>query len=278
MFTDWSRSLDAKMGRNFLRNADFRYSGEDWTTEVGPQPAAAAVEWVPADTLLPAEAGKVARVTISGVGSEIWHVQLFQSGVDLRDGDAYVLSFWGRADRERPIGLTTQLDMPDWHLMGLRKDVVLTPEWRKVRVPFTAARTVKEHARVSFLLGESLGVVELADVALQRDPTASKASAPHPIVGVWETRSTAKGKALRFTFNRDGTGSIGQRSGSGAAGAPRAPASNPFRWFLSANNQQLVLASKPYAWSIDRASGAEKLVLKGEDGKVSTLYRGGAGG
>src|SRR5206468_1436368 len=107
----------------------------------------------------PDVSGKVARLEVTAPGEHNWNVQFQQSGLDLLDYEPYVLTFWARADHERTLGVSMGLDMSDWHAVGLDYQTNVTPSWRKFSVLFTAAHAVKDHSRLSFLLGDAAGVV-----------------------------------------------------------------------------------------------------------------------
>jgi hypothetical protein len=191
------------VGPNLLRNADFAQGSASWTLEV--QGAAKATnEWLGVTSAPAGLTGRIARFNVTALGEQKWQAQFLQNGLDLREGETYSLSFWGRAPQERPVTVQALVDQDDYHHTGLDQRVVLGPKWRKFLMPFVATRVVPNHTRVSFLLGEALGSLELAGVALRHTPPG--VTTPHPLVGVWETRASNPGKRYRFTFNADGTG------------------------------------------------------------------------
>lgn len=270
----WTPTRIARLGPNLLRNGNFSRGAERWTSEVGPAPAAAVVEWVEVPAALQRAPGKLARFRVTGVGSEPWHVQVHQSRLDLNEGDEYVLGFWARADRDRPLTLASNIDGGDYHGIGLGKRLMLTREWRKYSARFTAIRTLQGRNRVGFVFGETPGVVELADVCLQRDAGASALRAPHPLVGEWTGRGRSPGKTYHFFLNADGTGSV--RLGSRLPADPDPPQKrvrHPFRWYLSRDFSRLNMGSREYEWSLYPARGEERLVLKNGAEIVATLRR-----
>lgn len=267
---EWERAADSKLGANVLRNPRFAHKDEDWQLQVNPEAAAATMEWVEADTGLPAEAGRVARIHVTQAGAKRWHVRLLQPELPLKEGDAYVLTFWARADRERVLGARGMADSEGRPAIGLQKQFNLSSSWRQCSTRFVVQGASGGSCRLSLQLGDLPGTVELADLALQRDPAASAARAPHPLVGTWKSREAKPAESVRFTFNADGTGSMGQ--GVAAPGAaPREPAANPFRWHLK-DEQHLRLAAKEYEWAISRSGADVKLVLK-SGAATSTLFR-----
>lgn len=160
-------SADKPLGPNLLTNEDFTRGAERWTLELNTAPATAKME-IPADVAPPeGVGGKVLRVHVTTLGAQNWHIQLHQTGLDLTNGEPYTVSFFARADKERPITVYTGVDQADWHNIGLNERLQLTPEWQKFTLAFTATRAVEDHSRLSFTLGDALGTVDLAEVTLQ---------------------------------------------------------------------------------------------------------------
>lgn len=270
----WTPTRIARLGPNLLKNGNFAQGGERWTPEVGPAPAASAVEWVEVPHGLQRAPGKLARFRVTGVGSEPWHVQMYQTGLDLKEGDVYVFGFWARADRDRPLGLSSNIDGGDYHGIGLGKRLKVTRQWRKFSARFTAIRTLQRRNRVGFVLGETPGTVELADVCLQRDASASALRAPHPLVGEWIGRGRSAGTRYHFFLNADGTGSVQLASRVPAdREPPQRPVRNAFRWYLTRDCSRLNMGSGEYEWSLYPARGEERLVLKNGAEIVATLRR-----
>ncbi len=162
----WSAN-DKPFGPNLLQNADLMRGAEHWTLEVHEAPASAKMELPDNVAAPPGVTGKVLRINVAQIGTQNWHIQLHQTGLDLTENEPYTVTFWARADRPRPLSVYTGLDQEDWHHIGLDKQVALTPEWQKYTMAFTAARTVKDHDRLSFVLGDAPGTVDLAGIMLR---------------------------------------------------------------------------------------------------------------
>jgi hypothetical protein len=162
----WSAG-DKPFGPNLLANADFTRGAEHWNLELNQAPASARMQ-LPDDLALPSGvAGKALRVAIETLGTQNWHIQLHQAGLDLTEGEPYTVTFWAKADHARPLSVYAAIDQDDWHHIGLDKPVQLTPEWQKFNLAFQAARTLKDHDRLSFVLGDALGTVDLAGITLK---------------------------------------------------------------------------------------------------------------
>jgi hypothetical protein len=162
----WSAD-DKPLGPDLLQNADFTRGAEHWTLETNTAPAAAKMA-LPDDLKPPAGVeGRALQVQVTTLGTQNWHIQLHQTGLDLTEGEPYTLTFRARADHARPLGVYTSLDHADWHHLGLDAVVGLTPEWRETVLAFTANRPEKDHGRLTFVLGDALGDVDLAGIALR---------------------------------------------------------------------------------------------------------------
>jgi hypothetical protein len=263
-------------GPNLLPNGDFSHDSDGWTTQSSPAPASATFSWVAPKSMPAGLPGKIAHVEVTQPGSANWHVQLYRTGIDLREAEPYTLTFWARADADRPIGVAGALDVPDWHGLGMDYRLPLTPEWRKYSLSFTPTQTVKGHTRMAFVLGDTTGAVELAGVSLRHEPIPSPAPAraAHPLIGAWESHSADAAKIYRFVFNADGTGSLQLGAPMTPPGsAPRAPVAHAFRWYVAKQADQVVLAGRPYRWTVSSAGGSEQLVLKSSAGKTYILRR-----
>ena len=140
--------------------------------------------------------------------------------------------------------------MPDWHRIAPDSQLMISPDWKRLTVSFTAAHTAKGHNRVVFLLGDATGTVDLADVSLQREvmvdlPGGATASIEpgrrHVLVGSWISTGVAAAQRAVFTFNADGTGSV--RSGAAAVtnGVPKAPVGSAFRWYVKPSDTKQVV-------------------------------------
>ena len=153
------------LGPNLLRNADFADGTRHWKLEV--HPGAAATVQTPKE-VLPPSGEKVARIEVKTPGKQNWHIQFNQSGLDLVDGQAYTVSFWAKANRKRILTVNAGLDKEDWHSIGLSGRRNLDTEWSRFTLVFTAQRPLKQHNRLTFVVGDEAGAVDLAGLSLQQ--------------------------------------------------------------------------------------------------------------
>src|SRR5689334_2856354 len=99
--------------------------------------------------------------------SEAWHLQAVQTGLDLKEGHEYVLSYKAKGDPARTIQVNAMIDVDDWHPIGLSEDVELTKDWKDYSSTFKAENVAKEKKnRVSFVLGGDKGKVWIKDISL----------------------------------------------------------------------------------------------------------------
>jgi len=168
--------VEPQVGKNLLRAEQTADNPQIWTLE-NNVPAHGTMQVLDALEGPAGATGKVLRLEVTALGTENWHVQCYQAGVNLREGRSYLLSFWAKADRPRKLVVTAILDQADWHSLGLGSSVDLTAAWKKYMVPFVASHVVPNHGRVSFCLGDALGTVNLANISLRRGSGRSVARA-----------------------------------------------------------------------------------------------------
>ena len=95
-----------------------------------------------------------------------WHVQAFQTGLDLKDGKEYVVTFKAKASADRTIILNAGIDQDDWHPVGLTENVELPKDWKEYKYEFKAEQTVANKNRIGFVMGTDKGKVWVKDLTL----------------------------------------------------------------------------------------------------------------
>jgi len=168
--------VEPQVGKNLLRAEQTADNPQIWTLE-NNVPAHGTMEVLDALEGPVGATGKVLRLEVTALGTQNWHVQCYQTGVNLQEGKNYLLAFWAKADRSRKLAVSAILDNADWHSLGLGSSVDLTPAWKKYVVPFVASNVVPNHGRISFCLGDALGTVSLANISLRRGSGRSVARA-----------------------------------------------------------------------------------------------------
>jgi len=166
------------VGPNLLANAEFTQGQKPWTFEMA-SPGKGSLQIEDALATPPGVTGRAVRLDVTAIGKQPWSVQCYQNGVNLADRTPYVLSFWAKADRARPLHVDGIVDKADWHQIGITQTIHVGTGWQKFLLPFTANRVEANHTRISFVLGEATGVIELAGISLRRSEGAAR-STTHP--------------------------------------------------------------------------------------------------
>ena len=103
---------------------------------------------------------------VSAVDSTDWHVQAVQTNLDLKDGSSYKVKFKARSPEKVTISVNAMIDQDDWHEIGLHEEVNLEKEYKEYSFEFQANGTVSKKNRISFVMGNAKGLVQLKDVVL----------------------------------------------------------------------------------------------------------------
>ena len=104
--------------------------------------------------------------TITDTDGTDWHVQAEQTGLDLKDGKTYVVTFTAKASADRPATIAANIDQEDWHGIGLSEAVDLGKDWKDYKYEFKAEQTVVNKNRIGLVLGGEKGKVWVKDMVL----------------------------------------------------------------------------------------------------------------
>ena len=96
-----------------------------------------------------------------------WHVQAFQTPLDLKNGKEYTITFKAKADEAREVDVEAGIDEEDWHMIGLQEKVELGKDWKEYKYTFTANDVKANKNRVGFVLGGAKGKVWVKDLVLK---------------------------------------------------------------------------------------------------------------
>jgi hypothetical protein len=107
------------------------------------------------------------RIDITQTQGTDWQIEIENGPIEVISGKDYTLSFWAKADRERPIGTWVQQDHDPWEGYLYFSDVNLTTEWQHFEVAANASGS-DSSAILVFGLGQALGKVWLDDVQLRQ--------------------------------------------------------------------------------------------------------------
>ena len=154
------------LGANLIANGRFENGTSGWTQE---QQAAArytmSVEGVAGATNAPE--GRALHLSNLQVSGTDWHLQTHYTGLDLKDGETYTVSFAARAGAPRGIGVQARYDRDPWNFVGLDQGVALTTDWKRFTLTFVADKPDPNHSRLSFVIGGSAADVYLANVSIR---------------------------------------------------------------------------------------------------------------
>ncbi len=164
--TAWNAPLSPAQSPNLLFNARFETNTEKWQLESqdnsGGKMSVLDVQNAPAN----GPTGRAMRVEIAQKPDAGWKVQLSQTGLNLKSDAGYTLSYWIRSDAARGASNYFAFDQAPWTQIGGQKGTALTKDWQFVRVAFKVGKTIPNHSRLSFALGDASDAVEIADVRL----------------------------------------------------------------------------------------------------------------
>lgn len=151
------------LGETLIRNGRFAAGAEGWTAERHEN---AGME-MGVEDVADAPGGRALRLSRLHTDATDWHLQLHQTGLDLKEGETYTVSFAARAGAPRAISVGVRQDQSPWGFVGLDRKVALTTAWQRFTFSFAAANVLPGHSRLSFVLGGAAPDVFLADVSLR---------------------------------------------------------------------------------------------------------------
>jgi len=108
-----------------------------------------------------------ARVNITKASGTDWHIALAYMPLTLESNKEYTLSFWAKADRQRPVSLWAQLSQSPWtdFLENHQKEV--STQWQKYEYTVkTQDGNTQGEFKIGF--GQTTGTVWIDDVRLQK--------------------------------------------------------------------------------------------------------------
>lgn len=139
-----------------------------WSTYVDTSSGYAAS--VALDTRVYKSGTAAARIDVAQSGGDDWRVDFYQPNRALAANGRYVLSFWAKADRARPLSVNSAKGAPDWDNYGLYRTVSLDTDWREYNVAFDAPTTAVTDARIQFMAGALTGTIWIDDIRLTSRP------------------------------------------------------------------------------------------------------------
>lgn len=95
-----------------------------------------------------------------------WHVQAYQTGLDLKNGKNCVVKFKLKAPQANELLLMGLINQDDWHEIGLHEELGPSDDFKQYEFEFTAADTVPNNNRVGFIFGGDKGTYSIKDLTL----------------------------------------------------------------------------------------------------------------
>ncbi|MBL0171645.1 MAG: carbohydrate binding domain-containing protein [Gemmatimonadaceae bacterium] len=157
-----------------------------WRVDVNEIAAGSTLEF-------PATRAEALRAIVRRGGlREPWFVQVAQTGVSLRQGERYSLSFRARAAVPGTLYVAAGMGHPPWTAIGLYEQVTVDSLWRHVQLEFTPTAS-DPSAKLYFDIGLMQDTVELSRITLRRSATGER------VVPVARHRH-----AVRYRYNQMG--------------------------------------------------------------------------
>ena len=154
------------LGATILQNGRFTDGTANWSQEQQNN-TSYNFEVVGVEGATNAPSGRALHIKNLKTDATDWHTQAHYTGLNLKEGGLYTVSFAARANGTRNISVQMRYDREPWSFVGLDKPVALTSNWTRCSFSFNANKPDPNHCRLSFVLGGSDVDVYLADVALR---------------------------------------------------------------------------------------------------------------
>ena len=113
--------------------------------------------------------GDAIEFTTTETGTENWHVQAYQTRLNLEEGASYQVSFEMSASDSQLVHLMAQIDQEDWGNLGLHEEIYAGKEFQEYSFKFTPTNTVQGNNRIGFVFGEDIGTVKVKNFKLERE-------------------------------------------------------------------------------------------------------------
>ncbi|QEG25017.1 family 16 glycoside hydrolase [Mariniblastus fucicola] len=106
---------------------------------------------------------------VTHAGGANWHVQTYQTGLDLEDGAEYKVSFEIKADNDDAmVGVQASINEDDWHSIGFYKEIYPANKFETYEFTFWASDVVRNKNRIGFVIGAQAAKITVRNFSLVR--------------------------------------------------------------------------------------------------------------
>jgi hypothetical protein len=158
------RVAGIELGPNLLSGGDFETQADLDTWGLWADSGYAAT--LSRDTGDVPSGASAARIDVIETGGTDWKVSLSYEPITLAAKKNYTISFWARADRERPISVWAQQGSAPWETYFSVDEIMLDTTWKRHEISVASSATDRR-AQFIFGLGQAEGTVFIDDAQLQ---------------------------------------------------------------------------------------------------------------
>lgn len=103
---------------------------------------------------------------VTDIDGTDWHVQAYQTKLDLKNGKEYVVKFKLKAPKANQLLVISGIDEDDWHEIGLHEELGPSEDFKIYEFTFTANDVAPGNNRLGFVMGNDKGTVSVKDLSL----------------------------------------------------------------------------------------------------------------
>ena len=171
---------------------------ETWKSDIGEWRVLKPTDGLPHTFGIDAGADRTAlRFEPLKPTEQAYRQQLQRPGLSAKKGEPLTLSYWVRADKERPYNLEFSTSAGgEWRDLGLYRTLTAGPEWQKVKRVVVSPENISEEAVLAFSFGSDATPIEFSSVSLregsQAQPLPEEQSLAGGSIGIPDSDFPAK--------------------------------------------------------------------------------------
>ncbi len=154
-------ALFAPLGNELLINGNFSSGIQNWNFEQH----SVAEATITVTNEGPAGSNS-ARISVTRAGELSWHIQLHQGGIPVSSARPYTLSFFAKADSNRPLEINLGMAEYPWSFLGFSRSLNLTPSWQEFTFKLFPSENFN-NARVNFTNMMEVGTYWISQVSFR---------------------------------------------------------------------------------------------------------------